>query len=108
MITYSTNWMGPISRTWWEKRGLDFLNPKHGYRGGRIDCYGLDKEEYYDGKSETSLPVMKEECYFKFDKWLEGFQSEQLLTFEEIKEIYERETGNVIIFAPKEILDEKG
>mgnify|MGYP001117803802 CR=1 FL=1 len=48
MITYSTNWMGPINEDWIAKHG-DY------WAAGRIDIYGVEGEHY---PLEYSLPPM--------------------------------------------------
>ena len=61
MITYSTNWMGPVSTRWYEDRKVPFewretsgkifekMEYRHyleSYSCGRIDIYGLDETEH--------------------------------------------------------------
>jgi hypothetical protein len=60
-VTYSTNWMGPISLSWYRKRGLleeGSVEPTTYYCAGRIDIRGLDPEEYWNGWDEYGVAPM--------------------------------------------------
>jgi len=94
VIEYSTNWMGPISKGWYEQNGVD--HEKLNYSGGRIDVYGLDTREYWGGKHEYSLPIMRTEDWNDFSDWLDDFETETLWSFEQIMEEYLQDTGHVI------------
>lgn len=94
MITYSTNWMGPIDLGWYEANGVDYEKVK--YSGGRIDIYGLDPDEYWGGRSEHSLPLMRTEDWNDFSDWLDDFETEELWELEDILKEYLQETGHVI------------
>ena len=94
MISYSTNWMGPISMDWYEKNGVDYEKVK--YSGGRIDIYGLDPEEFWGGRGEHSLPLMRTEDWNLFSDWLDDFESEELMSLIEILQEYRQDTGHVI------------
>ena len=125
MISYSTNWMGPISMDWFRKNGLtetvtktvyserqrDILrksNPdieigdtfEHEivaihYSGGRIDIRD-DTKEGYDGWNEYSLPLMRTEDWNDFSVWLDDFETEELWELYDILEEYRQDTGHVI------------
>lgn len=124
MIRYSTNWMGPINLNWYRERGLTRLitdtikSPMIAiirdlpigatyeievihthYAGGRIDIRGLPEDEYYDGRHEYGLPIMRSEDWVSFSDWLQEFKTEELLTFEEIIEEYESMNGTKIRWA---------
>ena len=115
--------MGPISTSWYKERNLTrpkvvyvdsdrvsrALNLPLGTRyevdevtehwaGGRIDIYGLDESKYYCGKSEYSLPVMHVESWNKFSDWLDEFETPELVTFKEIVNTFEFETGHKILW----------
>src|SRR6056300_1464643 len=116
MITYSTNWMGPISMAWFRERGLTeivthvqeqdskFTDRKKGdvyeleeivinYSGGRIDIYGVPGEPY---PIEYSLPIMRSEDWNLFSTWLDDLETETLWTLDQILEEYLQDTGHVI------------
>jgi len=126
MITYSTNWMGPVCIAWYQERGLtkivthtvdtDFMAElrklnigdafereeilEH-YSGGRIDIRGLDSNDYYGGQSEYSLPTMHGLSWNLFSEWLDDFTSEELVPQEELINRFETETGHTIKWAPE-------
>jgi hypothetical protein len=96
--------MGPITIQWYKDRGLTrkttYFNRvleeecetdeiTESYSGGRIDVYGLPYSEYYDGKTEYGLPIMKTSDFSSFSEWLLDFKSETLLGLEELVKRYE-------------------
>lgn len=116
--------MGPINLNWYRERGLTRLitdtikSPMIAiirdlpigatyeievihthYAGGRIDIRGLPEDEYYDGRHEYGLPIMRSEDWVSFSDWLQEFKTEELLTFEEIIEEYESMNGTKIRWA---------
>ena len=123
MITYSTNWMGPISMDWFRENGLtetvthtvkneqqrDILRNSRpdievgntfereevviSYSGGRIDIRGVPDEPW---GLEYSLPIMRTEDWNHFDAWLEDLETEELWSLEKILEEYRQDTGHVI------------
>lgn len=120
-ITYSTNWMGPISMDWYHKRGLvkhvwkkvdsEFVAnlrrldigdsymieeiTTH-YAGGRIDIHGLDPDEYYGGSDEYGLPVMHGEDWNALSDWLDEFKSEEQVPYDELIALFEKDYGRKI------------
>ena len=115
MISYSTNWMGPVSQEWYRARGLteivtrtietETISKLFGkpigetieleeiterWCGGRIDIYGLDEKEYYSGMCEYSLRPMRGEDWNRFSEWLDDFVTETLWDFEDIIAEYEK------------------
>lgn len=127
MISYSTNWMGPISLDWFRDRGLtqmvdvevtdehmaNRLNVNMGdtvpmedvteyWSGGRIDIYGLDETEYYGGRSEYGLPIMDGESWNVFSDWLENYETIELKTYEQLLSAFEADTDHQIRWAHKE------
>ena len=84
MITYDTNWMGPIYTQWFEERGLDY-----NWYGGRIDIRGT--EDPYG--MEYGLDVMDGQSWRKLTDWLDDFSSEELLTYDELINIFETENN---------------
>lgn len=87
MITYSTNWMGPINRKWIEENG-------NGWAAGRIDIFGdiITNGEYL----EIGLPMMDKHDWNNFTRWLEGdydskgFETETVWTLDQLVEEYEK------------------
>ena len=125
MISYSTNWMGPISMDWFRKNGLtevvthtvesehqrDILRRSRpdievgdtfereevviSYSCGRIDIRD-DTKEGYDGWNEYSLALMRTEDWNDFSDWLDDFETEELWELKDILEEYKQDTGHVI------------
>lgn len=125
MVSYSTNWMGPISLCWFRERGMTRTvsvqitsqraaatrGVKVGERvwreeatehwcGGRIDIYGLNDRDYYGGRHEYPLPIMDGQSWRILSDWLEDFESEELLTFDELLGRFETASGHQIVWAP--------
>ena len=101
MISYSTNWMGPINLHWYEERGLleeDGVTPTIRYSAGRIDIRD-DSKFGYDGWNEYSVAPMHGEDWNDFGDWLESFQTHELWEFDDIIQLYESATGRKIRWA---------
>jgi hypothetical protein len=121
MVTYSTNWMGPIRMDWFRDRGLtapvtkkvesDLLAKAFGlnigdtyeveevvvnYSGGRLDIYGLDATEYWGGKHEYCLDIMRTEDWNEFSDWVDDRETKELWTLEQILEEFKQDTGFTI------------
>ena len=126
MVTYSTNWMGPVSIEWYRERGLthvatktvrselvaELMNLPVGaeykqedlteyYCGGRIDIYGLSEEDYYCGKDEYGIGIMKARDWAEFGDWLDELNTEELESYEWLIENFENHYGQKISWAPK-------
>ena len=130
MVTYWTNFMGPISMHWYRDRGLTHMVEKiceselirdalrsskvlnypnieigdtyeieettvH-YAGGRIDIHGLDPDQYYGGSDEYGLPVMHSEDWNALSDWLDEFESEEQVPYDELIEKFEEHYGRKI------------
>ena len=118
MISYSTNWMGPISMEWFRERGLTEMvthvqeqdskitDRKKGdvyereeivihYSAGRMDIRD-DSKSGYAGWHEYSLAPMRTEDWNLFSDWLIDFETETLWTLDQILEEYRQDTGHVI------------
>ena len=100
MISYSSNWCGPISIDWFQKR-----NTTEHWCGGRIDIYGLDEREHYGGMCEYDLPIMDGESWNKLTDWLDDYESKELTSYEDLIIIFERETDHKIRWADDEFGD---
>lgn len=121
MISYSTNWMGPVGMWWFRENGFvevkekvlekdsQFSNKKKGdtvsyeditkhWYGGRIDIYGLPENEYYNGKSEMALPIMDGPSWSAFSKWLESFTSEEVLSLDALVTEFEKSNDKIVWF----------
>ena len=112
MVTYSTNWMGPISNKWYEDRNIPFVMKKskgvepfpvreykdylESYSCGRIDIYGLDAEEYWCGKHEYGVAPMRTEDWDDLSDWLNDFESEELVPYEDLIRQFEEHYGKPI------------
>ena len=100
MISYSTNWMGPISMQWYRDRGLtqksqprwserlqQTIEPEEitqHWSGGRIDIYGTESAF----PEEIGLPVMLGKDWNRFSKWLDSYKTETVETLDQILESY--------------------
>jgi len=122
MISYSTNWMGPVSMEWFRERGLtekvtqviteDSVLVELGrrdvgdlleydevttyYSGGRIDIYGVPGEHY---PMEYGLAPMHGEDWNALSDWLDDFETEELVPFEELIKQFEADYGKRIRWA---------
>ena len=105
MISYSTNWMGPVSTKWYEDRNIPFVLKKtlnasntayieykdylESYSCGRIDIYGLDEEEYWCGKHEYGLAPMRTEDWNDFSDWLDHISCKFMLKLDTLIHLFE-------------------
>ena len=111
MISYSTNWMGPISTRWYEERDIPFVLKKtsgkilpvveykdflESYSCGRIDIYGLDTYQFWCGKYEYGVAPMRTEDWNAFGDWLDNIEDEKLITYDELIRQFEEHYGNKI------------
>lgn len=120
MVTYSTNWMGPVSLTWYRERGLTkkvskvleegrVFYPKGlgpgdvweydeittYYSAGRIDIRDSSKEGY-DGWDEYSLAPMTANSWNKLSDWLWDLETTEVWDYDMLISIFEGETGHKI------------
>ena len=120
MITYSTNWMGPVNMNWYCERGLTrkvskvleegkVFYPKglgpgdvweydeittH-YACGRIDIRDSSKEGY-DGWDEYSLAPMRGDDWNALSYWLREMQTEEIWPYEKLIEHFQYWYGKEI------------
>ena len=85
-VTYSSNWMGPVSEDWQRKGD---------YSGGRIDIRDSDKLGY-DGWDEYGLPFMSTESWNILSDWLMELETDTKLSYNELMERFESDTGHKI------------
>lgn len=109
MISYSTNWMGPIGMWWFRDNGFtetttvvasednELTGAKRGdvieretiteyWYGGRIDICGTDSPF----GEEMSLPIMDGPSYASFSDWLEQFETDSVWTLDQLVREFER------------------
>jgi hypothetical protein len=101
MITYSTNWMGPINLHWYGERGLlesDGVTPTIRYSAGRIDIRD-DSKEGYEGWDEYSVSPMHGEDWNALSDFLWDFSSEELVPYDKLIEKFEENYGKKIRWA---------
>ena len=120
-VTYSTNWMGPISLDWFRKRGLTrevsvvleedqkFGDLKAGdtwtyaeittnYAGGRIDI--RDDSKYgYDGWDEYGVAPMHIEDWNALSDFLDRLSGEKVVPYESLIMLFEAQYGRKIRWA---------
>jgi len=109
VISYSTNWMGPISTRWYEERDIPFEMKKtagnilpvveykeylESYSCGRIDIRGLDEEENYNGWSEYGVAPMLTEDWILLSDWLDDLTTVGLWEYDILISIFESEVLN--------------
>lgn len=82
-VRYSTNWMGPISKAWYENRGLEPWT----YSAGRIDCRGTGLGKYGD---EIGLDPMRSEDWVSFSNWLSTVETDFMWNLNDLVEKYEK------------------
>ena len=101
MISYSTNWMGPINLHWYEERGLleeDGVTPTIRYSAGRIDIRD-DSKFGYDGWNEYSVAPMHGEDWNALSDYLDDLTTEELLPYDALIEQFETHYGKKIRWA---------
>lgn len=86
MITYLTNWMGPINSDWIKENG------EH-WAAGRIDIYGVPGEHY---PIEYSLSPMNTEDWNAFSEWLDDYETEHLRSLDGLVSDFESTTRTEI------------
>ena len=104
MISYSTNFMGPINLQWYRDRGILFVDkctPAVMYAGGRIDVYGVSEDDYYDGRTAISLPVMTASSFNAFSAFLKELKTHKLLSYEQLVELYYLAGHPILDYAPQ-------
>ena len=102
MISYSTNWMGPINIYWYSERGLledDGVTPTIRYSAGRIDIRGVPGDEYWNGWHEYSVAHMHGEDWNALGEYLWDLETEELLPYDTLIEQFETHYGKRIRWA---------
>ena len=88
MISYSTNWMGPINQKWIEEHG-------DCWSAGRIDIRDSNKPGY-DGWNEYSLAPMHNEDWNALSDFLDRLHDEKVLPYDTLITLFEAEYGKKI------------
>lgn len=86
MITYNTNWMGPINQKWIEEHG-------NCWSAGRIDISGEPDNPW---GSEYGVAPMHTEDWNALGDFLWDFKSEELIPYEELIELFEQHYGKKV------------
>ena len=86
MISYSTNWMGPINQKWIEEHG-------DCWAAGRIDIYGVPGEHY---PIEYGLSPMHREDWNTLSDWLNDLETHELWKLDDLITQYEQDSGRKI------------
>ena len=103
MITYSTNWMGPINLNWYRERGLleeGSVEPTTYYSAGRIDIRGVPDEPW---GLEYGVEPMHGEDWNHFSDWLDDFETEELVSYNTLIEQFETHYGKRIRWAVENV-----
>ena len=95
MITYSTNWMGPVSLRWYAERGI---SPDVHYSCGRIDIRDSSKDGY-DGWDEYSVAPMHTEDWNALSDFLDRLHGETVIPYDTLIMLFEAEYGKKIRWA---------
>jgi hypothetical protein len=118
VITYSTNFMGPVNMKWYRDRGLtrkvsevleegrigypkglgpgdvwEYEELTTHYCAGRIDVRD-DSKQGYDGWDEYGLAPMHEEDWNAFGAWLDDLTTTELWEYDMLVSIFETEVLN--------------
>ena len=106
MISYSTNFMGPVTLRWYIEHNIPFkedgVTPTIPYAGGRIDIYGTDS--LYG--EEIGLPIMRADHWNSFSTWLDNYKTIEVKTFEAILEAYYKAGHPIIVWADAHQMEE--
>ena len=86
MVSYSTNWMGPINQKWIEEHG-DY------WSAGRIDIRGVTDEPW---GLEYGLAPMHTEDWNALGDFLWDFESEELIPYDDLIKLFEENYGKKI------------
>ena len=106
-VTYTINWMGPVSTRWYEDHNIPYvITEGHkdftSYSGGRIDIRGLDEGEYWCGWHEYDLSPMLSEDWDALSDWLYNMQTEELWERDKLIEHLQYWYGKEITWANQE------
>ena len=96
--------MGPCSLHWFKERGLtrnvkkdfngeiiEYDEIIENYSGGRIDVYGTG--DFHN--REIGVPIMHDEDWHRFSKWLSNVKTETMLSLYELTSMYEKDNPKI-------------
>jgi len=86
MITYSTNWMGPVRKDFYDNYGPNWAC-------GRIDMRGESLGPYGD---EVGVPIIDGESWKLLTEWLRTYRTES--PDYKVIEMFQKKTGHSITF----------
>lgn len=120
-VSYSTNWMGPVSIDWYKERGLvkpvkkvlEEDNKYTGHKAGEIIIINDITERYACGRidirgtagagefidDEYGLAPMKEEDWNSLTYWLQTVETDFVWTKEELLHNFENFIGRSIAWS---------
>lgn len=90
MVSYSTNWMGPINLKWIQENGDNWM-------AGRIDMRGDSLGPYGD---EVGVPPIDKRDWQRLTDWLDTYETEE--PDYNVLETFQKETGRTVTFWRKE------
>ena len=93
MVTYSTNWMGPINQQWIEEHG-DF------WSAGRIDISGVLDEPW---GLEYGVAPMHTEDWNALTDWMWDLTTDHVIGYNELIAMFEEQYGKKIRWWKDEI-----
>ena len=93
-VSYYLNWMGPINSKWIKENGEDWC-------GGRIDIRGIDDEDYYLGRDEYGVGIMKCEDWNALYDFLLDKKSEDVIPYKQLIAEFEENHGKIRWFKQK-------
>ena len=96
MISYSINWMGPVSLHWYRNRGIDHTTEE--YSAGRIDIRDSSKDGH-DGWDEYAVPPMHSNDWKHFSDFLQSLETNEKFPYEYLISEFERRYGRCIRWA---------
>ena len=123
IIRYTTNQMGPWHLDWYRERGLTkrvtkvldkdspFSDKKKGdvveydeitehYAGGRLDFWNPYSDSMYP--DEMGVPLMRAEDWRSFGDWLNTYETDDVLTLEQLVYVYEQKNPPIRWWKEKE------
>lgn len=89
MITYNTNWMGPVNLKWIEEHGDNWM-------AGRIDMYGESLGNYDEA---IGVPLIDKKDWQALSEWLGTYMTEE--PDYDVLNTFQEKTGHIITYLDK-------